>query len=618
MPALLTASKETLECRARDKQSRQSGTARHAFGLRSLFSSLYVRLTSRFLSINNISRQSVIEPSQEQPSGGSIDIVEDMSTRSSTGTLPAELVIMVFLYADVVDVVHCRAVCKKFLSIIDTSQDIQHHIEFGVAGLVPNAYYQRTRAEWISTLKELQTRRKQPTITMDASLLSSADSLRIRYGNLFLAPYRSLLSNGLGRPNALRCLSLTFEPPNGTEEPLANIDELWDEVFDFGFDCVRADQSSGILVLYDDVSHRRVHTYDHHNERLKFSLEHLYGRKLDPEVRIRGDVVAVAQYAYRHDLGTYREQVPFDGHLQVTLVNWKTGKIVARLLHPSSHSRRLASLKTFVLLSSTSFLIAMSFAECLVLELYAFGPGITPASSDDEVASPAHIAVFGFPSWKPGCWVDISAVAQLTHDAAPPSYGANAPPFTTSQDACMLSVRMEIHQSREESKFPSAILPPTPRRNPVEFGLVAKLKPFHDAITKYKSLRPTRPFIERWNAWGPRSSRCFGSEFSPLKLSHGFWFVVRERHPAKYLVLDFNVLDIRRDISRASARKDPSLVLEPAVIQEPDVFLETVKSYLPYRKSIIGWAEGCKALNPSVMLGGNPWVVISEASTMSI
>ncbi len=149
-----------------------------------------------------------------------------------------------------------RQVCKQLLSIIDSSKELQCHIECAVAGLVPNLCWNMTSTERLNSLEKIQVNRKQATTRAELLPLPSTESAELgsRFGNLFLRAYGSKQSDV---HDSISCSSLIIVPGADGGTPRARIEKLWEHTFEhFCGHSFTANPISGILAFYNSSSFR--------------------------------------------------------------------------------------------------------------------------------------------------------------------------------------------------------------------------------------------------------------------------------------------------------------------------------------------------------------------------
>lgn len=74
-------------------------------------------------------------------------------------------------------------------------------------------------------------------------------------------------------------------------------------------------------------------------------------------------------------------------------------------------------------------------------------------------------------------------------------------------------------------------------------------------------------------------------------------------------MLDFNFLDVGRDLSRAS-RQYFNLKHQPTIIKKGDVFTADIVTYLPYRQTRLLWPD--ETFRRRFIVGGDPWVMVGK------
>ncbi|KAI0683384.1 hypothetical protein BC835DRAFT_1395388 [Cytidiella melzeri] len=483
--------------------------------------------------------------------------------------LPVELVIEVLRWLSAKELMQCRTVSKQVRVIIDETPELQYTVELYVAGYEDNSECPLDVARRMKALVATQESWKRISFLDGAGtrvppgILDSMANKRY-YGNLFVgcSKTRSEIDN----PrlwDTVRCLSLEPQLSKSRKSQDQSENVLishWTMQFQATAETFAADAGQNLLILLNYIK-STTNSQEWFYEIRTASLTDGSLRQIDgmttlrisapirhfqesPGLQVEGDRIGIAT---GHLSGTIRDEART---MHLTIVNHHTGQVEAHLSREHYHGIEFAAF-SFLFISQSSFLVALSESDCFVLEMYILEPDNQPAAKTPF--TPSHIRTFQFPLHKRG-FTSIGTSPSLTKSCPHRSaLKSTARPFYPSRSSSLLHVnRAYLGTRRGAPCYPKYII---------------ALSLFLDAETQYVRMRASdrtaggtssTPIILPWKVWGPSNTRLFVSDMPRALASYGSRVMIGMK------LLDYNELDFTRDACRGLIA-DPDLVTSGGV-----------------------------------------------------
>ncbi|KAI0091532.1 hypothetical protein BDY19DRAFT_930906 [Irpex rosettiformis] len=521
--------------------------------------------------------------------------------------LPIELLLRVFEYLSPQELINSRSVCQWFKEVIDGAPEVQYRIELYVYGYVHN-----DACTDIGVSQRLEALRAQTHFWKNPQFSWVPQDVPWSHGDLRYNHFhenlwvRSLNIGWTEHPwkfNAVQCVVL--EPGRNGSAVL----DTWKLQFPFAFDCYITYPSRGYIMLLDSILVGDPQCYIIRKVSLDSGqllsedmvplggppLERWAGPVMDAA---GGNAISIIRSALLPDTN--------QALLRVTLLDFPAMQV---------------TVDTSIVVQDDS-LIAVQLVEddCLILHIMRGGKFETQVYTVKHQAPPDEdklglylVTIFHFPEVQQDWVSPMTDMNFIVGGSGGGLVSRNVPPrpfVRQVEDPPLLVLRWYQRPDGTQSR-------------------VIHVVPLSVFTSVTHTFVPSRTPSEQtthtqWEDWGPKKTRCFLDHRSFLPGNYTYQILFSD-----FTLLDFNQLDIARDLQRAAMTSSVSLdvkrkrrasimqalrtaslsalrskgvvedieipgysggiVLQPNTIPKGEMFAQDVTTCLPYRRTKLEW-----------------------------
>jgi hypothetical protein len=483
---------------------------------------------------------------------GSLPTIKPDMKDSETLTLillPSELLIEILRHADGRSILRCSSVCRKLNSVIDSSAELQYHIELALDCMLDGPQSTVTIAERLEQLRALRRAwtlfewKKEVRVPMHG--FCHAYEL---VGGVFA---KTSSQAGIHNQSGPRKFISSWLPSSSDPGHTLVRKDIGISTRDFAIDpsqdliaLVQSDDDFVNDSSYTEVHIRTISSNVKHPEATSPVLRTLtLSTMTSAFIQIVDDVIGMMFW------------VEFESP-HITIWNWKTGQILV----DRDGDNLPSHISDFSFISNRAYMITRRI-DGGSIQVFTFG------ENQHEII---HVASLSLPPLKS---------THLVHCAihTGPFVARCLPntPFWTNQEERMYVLSMQYIQTD----------PTVPSARPRFFLFFKNSTPLR-YIRKYREERETNPFEVPWGEWGPRESRMLHHQvpYQWLRYVHGHR-VVFPLLSGNMQVLDFNVRKTKRHVfpQQPDSKASIEIIDYPSIILSDTIFVGPVETNLPYR-----------------------------------
>lgn len=493
-----------------------------------------------------------LDTSQTTAAVGSLPTIKVDMKDSGTLTLillPSELLIEILRHVDGRSILRCSSVCRKLNRVIDSSTELQYHIELALDCMLDgpqSTVIVADRLEQLRTLRRAWTLfewKKEVQVPMHG--FCHAYEL---VGGVFAKTFSPA---GIHNQSGPRKLISSWLPSSSDPGHTLVRKDIGISTRDFAIDpsqdliaLVQCDDNFMNNSSYTDVHIRTISSNVKHPEASSPVLSTLTPSTITSAfIQIVDDVIGMMFW------------MEFENP-RITIWNWKTGQV----LDDRDGDNLPSHISDFSFISNRAYMITRGI-EGGSIQIYTFG------ENQHEIT---HVASLLLPPLKS---------RHLVHCAihTGPFVAKCLPntPFWTNQEERMYVLSMQYIQAD----------PSVPSARPRFFLFFKNSTPLR-YIRKYREQGEANPIAVRWEEWGPRESRMLQHQvpYQWLRYVHGYR-VVFPLLSGHMQVLDFNVRKTKRHVfpQQPDSKASIEVVDYPSAIVSDGIFPGPVETSLPYR-----------------------------------
>ncbi|KAG1834914.1 hypothetical protein DFJ58DRAFT_821238 [Suillus subalutaceus] len=474
---------------------------------------------------------------------GSLPTIKADMKDSETLTLillPSELLIEILRHVDGQSISRCSSVCRKLNRVIDSSTELQYHIELALDCMLDGPRSTVTVAE---RLEQLRTLRRAWT------LFEWKKEVQVpMHGGVFA---KTSSPAGIHNQSGPRKFISSWLPSSSDPGHTLVRKDIGISTRDFAID---PSQDLIALVQCDDDFVNNSSYTDVHIRTISSNVKH--PEASSPVIRtLTQSTMTSAFIQIVDDVIGMMFWMEFENP-RITIWNWKTGQILVDRDGDDLPSH----ISDFSFISNRAYMITIR-TDGGSIQVFTFG------EKQHEIV---HVASLSLPPMK-----STHLVHCTIHTGPFVARCLPNTPFWTNQEERMYVLSVQYVQV--DMNVPSA----RPR-----FFLFFKNNTPLRYIRKYREQGETNPLEVPWEEWGPRESRMLHHQvpYQWLRYVHGYR-VVFPLQSGNMQVLDFNVRKTKRHVfpQQPDSKASIEVIDYPSIILSDGIFSGPVETSLPYR-----------------------------------
>ncbi|KAG1792330.1 uncharacterized protein HD556DRAFT_1528034 [Suillus plorans] len=464
--------------------------------------------------------------------------------------LPSELLVEILRHVDGRSILQCSSVCRTLNRLIDSSAELQYHIELALDCMLdgpPSTVTVSERLEQLRTLRRAWTLfewKKEVRVPMPG--FCHAYEL---VGGVFAKTFSSA-SIDHNQSGSRRFISSWLPSSSAPGHMLVRNDigiSTRDFAIDPSQDLIAFVQSDDDLVNNSNYTAVHIRTISSNVKHPEASSPIL--RTLTPSImtsafiQIVDDVIGMMFWM---ELDNPR----------ITIWNWKTGQILV----DRDGEDLPTHISDFSFISNRAYMITRGI-DGGSIQVFTFG------ENQHEIV---HVASLSLPLLESRHFVHCAIHTGPFVARCPPNT-----PFWTNQEERMYVLSVDYIQMD----------PHIPRARPKFFLFFKNSTPLR-YIRKYREQRETSPFEVPWEEWGPHESRMLRHQapYQWLRYVHGYR-VVFPLQSSSMQVMDFNIRKTKRHVfpPQPDSKASIEVIDYPTIIWSDGLFPGSIETNLPYR-----------------------------------
>ncbi|KAG0703415.1 hypothetical protein DFH29DRAFT_917122 [Suillus ampliporus] len=464
--------------------------------------------------------------------------------------LPSELLVEILRHLDCRSILRCSSVCHELNKVIDSSTELQYHIELALDCMLdgpPSALTVSERLEYLRTLRRawaLFEWKKEVRVPMPG--FCQAYEL---VGGVFA---KTSSSGGIHNHSGSRSLISSWLPSSSDPGHTLVRNDIGISARDFAIDpsqdliaLVKTDEDLATDSGYIEVYIRTISSNIQHPEASSPILRTLTSFPMTSAfIQIVDDVVGMMFW------------MELEGP-RITIWNWKT----AQMLVDRDGDHLPSHISDFSFISNRAYMITRGI-DGGSIQIFTFG------EHEHEITQVASLSL-----------PPLKSRTHIVHS------GIHTGPFVAKCHPDMPSWSNQEERMYVLSVQYIQVDPEVPSARPRFFLFFKNSTPLR-YIRKYREQKEANPIEVSWEEWGPRETRMLHHQvpYQWLRYVHGHR-VVFPVLSGNMQVLDFNVRKTKRHVfaPQRDSRATTEIVDYPSTISADIIFPGPVETSLPYR-----------------------------------